>query len=110
MKKETLKELGKASFALGNLITGMSVINGLFGLKQISLPQPITAVIIVYIFVLTYGAGIILINKGTDDDWNLYSTCNNSNRNIYICFIGKARKTQTKTREIINIRIEREQA
>jgi len=68
MKKETLKELGKASFALGNLITGMSVINGLFSLKQVSLPQPFTAIIVIYIFVLTYGAGIILLNKGADND------------------------------------------
>jgi len=68
VKKETLKELGKASFGLGNIVTGLSIVNGLFGSKVAILSQPLTSIIVAYIFVVTYGAGIILLNKGSDDD------------------------------------------
>ncbi len=67
MKKETLKELGKSFFAIANLIGGLSVINGFFG-KNINLPQPLLSIIIIYIFITFYIAGIILINKGADND------------------------------------------
>jgi len=67
MKKETLKELGKAFFAIANLIGGLSIINGLFG-KNSNIPQPLLSIIIFYIFISFYIAGIILLNKGANDD------------------------------------------
>jgi Na+/phosphate symporter len=68
MKKETLKELGKASFGLGNMVTGLSIINGLFGTHPTAFSQPLTSIIVAYIFIITYGAGIILLEKGSNDD------------------------------------------
>jgi hypothetical protein len=66
MKRETLRELGKGSIALGNLIAGFSIINGLFG-KASSLPTTETVFIIIYIFGFLYISGAILINKGSED-------------------------------------------
>jgi hypothetical protein len=67
MKKETLKEIGKGAINLANLIGGLSVVNGFFG-KEPTLPKEFIAIIILYIFVILYSAGIIFINKGSDDD------------------------------------------
>ncbi len=67
MKRETLKEIGKASLAFGNLVAGLSIVNGLYG-KEAILQQPLTTIIIFYIFSITYVAGIMLINKGADND------------------------------------------
>ena len=38
MKKETLKEIGKAFFGIGNLVGGLSIINGFFG-KTTNIPS-----------------------------------------------------------------------
>ena len=67
MKRETLKEVGKASLNLGNIIGGLSIINGLFGVNQ-NLPQPLTTIIVIASFILSYGAGVLLLEKGEEDD------------------------------------------
>ena len=67
MKKETLKEVGKASLNLGNIIGGLSIVNGLFGVNQ-NLPQSLITIIVVISFIFSYMAGILLLEKGEKDD------------------------------------------
>ena len=65
MKKETFKELGKGLIAFGNLVGGLSIVNGLFGINH-NLPFTQIAVIIFYTILTLYLAGLIFINKGAD--------------------------------------------
>ena len=67
MKKETLKEIGKAFFGIGNLVGGLSIINGFFG-KTTNIPQPFVTIIAMYIVIIFYVGAILLVNKGADDD------------------------------------------
>jgi len=61
MTKNQYIETGKGFIALANLIGGLSVINGLFGNKDISIPE---IFMIFYTFVALYIAGNMLIKKG----------------------------------------------
>ena len=65
MKKETLKECGKAVLNLANIIGGLSVINSVFTTISLSIP---TIMIIIYTFVILYSGGLILIEKGEKND------------------------------------------
>jgi hypothetical protein len=67
MKKETLKELGKSFFAFGNLVGGLSIVNGFFG-KSTNVPPLLISIIVIYLVIGTYIAGIKLLNKGSSDD------------------------------------------
>jgi len=63
MTKNQYIETGKGFIALANLIGGMSVINNLFGSKELSIPE---IAIIFYTFVALYIAGNTLIKKGDE--------------------------------------------
>jgi len=63
MTKNQYFETGKGFIALANLIGGFSVINGLFGNKELSIPE---MAIIFYTFVALYIAGNLLIKKGDE--------------------------------------------
>ncbi len=65
MKRETLKELGKGLISFANLIGGLSIVNGLFGLNH-NLPTYITVGLIIYSVLVLYMAGIKLIDKGSE--------------------------------------------
>jgi len=65
MKRETLKEVGKGLIAFGNLVGGLSIVNGLFGLNH-NLPTTSTTVVAVYSVLMLYLVGIKLINIGAD--------------------------------------------
>ena len=65
MKKETLKEVGKGLIAFGNLIGGLSIVNGLFGVNH-NLHPIVTVGVVVYSVSMLYITGIRLINKGAD--------------------------------------------
>ena len=59
------EEIGKGFINSANLIGGLSVINQIFGNKNLSLPE---IVIIFYSFVLLYLTGANFIKKGTQND------------------------------------------
>jgi len=63
MTKNQYIETGKGFIALANLIGGLSIINGLFGNKDISIPE---IFMIFYTFVALYIAGNMLIKKGDE--------------------------------------------
>ncbi len=65
MKKETSKEVGKGLIAFGNLIGGLSIVNGLFGANH-NLPAIVTIGVVIYSVSMLYITGIKLINKGAD--------------------------------------------
>jgi len=65
MKKETLKEFGKGVIAFANLVGGLSVINGMFGVAH-NLPQGIITGVAIYIVIVFYAIGLTLINKGAE--------------------------------------------
>ncbi len=65
MKKETLKEFGKGLIAFGNLVGGLSVVNGLFGNNH-NLPSILIAGIIIYSVLVLYIAGLRFINEGAE--------------------------------------------
>ncbi len=65
MKKETSKEFGKGLVAFGNLIGGLSIVNGLFGANH-NLPAVATIGIVIYSVTMLYITGIRLIDKGAD--------------------------------------------
>jgi hypothetical protein len=65
LKKETLKEIGKGFIAFANLIGGLSLINGLFGVNS-NLPNTLIAGIVIYSVIILYITGIKFINEGTD--------------------------------------------
>ena len=89
MTKETLKELGKGFITFGNSVGALSVVYGLFEKGSHNIPTSILAAIVTYIVVMAYAGGIIAIEKGANDDWNIYSISDNRNRNVYIRTIGK---------------------
>ncbi len=63
MTKNQYIETGKGFIALANLIGGLSVINGLFNSKDITVPE---IFMIFYTFVVLYIAGNMLIKKGDE--------------------------------------------
>ena len=63
MTKNQYVETGKGFIALANLIGGLSIINGLFGNTNISLPE---IFMIFYTFIALYVAGNMLIKKGDE--------------------------------------------
>ena len=65
MKKETFKELGKGLIAFANLVGGLSIVNGIFGLNH-NLPALQIALIVPYTVFMLYAAGLIFINKGAE--------------------------------------------
>jgi len=65
MKKETFKEFGKGLIAFGNLVGGLSIVNGFFGINH-NLPFTQIAIIIFYSVFTLYLSGLIFINKGAD--------------------------------------------
>ena len=65
MKKETSKEIGKGLIGFGNLVGGLSIINGLFGSTH-NAPVGVTVFIIAYTVLTVYLSGAILIDKGID--------------------------------------------
>ena len=65
MKKEALKEAGKGFINIGNGIIILTIVNGLFNYKLNS-PLPVVGGII--LMGLFYMSGIILVNKGADDE------------------------------------------
>jgi len=67
MKRETLKEVGKSLLSFGNLIGALSIINGFFG-EATNIPSLLIAGIAIYLVIGSYIAGIILLNKGVEDD------------------------------------------
>ena len=67
MNNETLKEFGKGLIAFGNLIGGLSIVNGLFGDNH-NLTTFSTVAIVIYSVFALYVAGLKLINEGTKND------------------------------------------
>jgi hypothetical protein len=67
MKRETLKEVGKGLITFGNSVGALSIINGLFNNNQ-NLPAVFITMIVIYLIVGSYIAGIIFLEKGADSD------------------------------------------
>ena len=65
MKKEALKEIGKGFINIGNGIIILTIVNGLFNSK-LNTPLPVVGGI--FLMMLFYISGIILLNKGADDE------------------------------------------
>jgi len=63
MKKETLKEVGRGLLNFANGVGALSIVNGLFGAHS-SVGGAMIFIITTYIFIGSYFAGIILIDKG----------------------------------------------
>ena len=63
MTKNQYLETGKGFIALANLIGGFSIINGLFGNKNLTLLEMF---MIFYTFLILYIAGNIMIKKGDE--------------------------------------------
>jgi hypothetical protein len=61
MKSKQYEEVGKGFIAFGNLVGGLSIVNTFFGNNNYNMTN--TAIIIIYIFIVSYTAGIILIGK-----------------------------------------------
>jgi len=59
------EEIGKGLINLANLIGGLSIINGIFGNKNLSIPE---IVMIFYSFILLYLTGANFIKKGNQND------------------------------------------
>ena len=68
MTKETFKELGKGIITFGNSVGALSVVYGLFGKHENIISPVIITAIVMYIIIGSYRSGIILLEKGTDDD------------------------------------------
>jgi predicted membrane protein len=68
MTKETLKELGKGVITFGNSVGALSVVYGLFGKHENTISPVIITAIVMYIIIGSYVSGIILLEKGADDD------------------------------------------
>jgi len=66
MKKETLKEIGKGLINFANIVGGLSVINGFFGMTH-NIPQGVITGIVIYFVIVLYIAGATLINKGSEE-------------------------------------------
>jgi len=56
------EKIGKGFINLANLIGGLSIINGLFGNKNLTIPE---IAMIFYSFILLYLTGANFIKKGT---------------------------------------------
>jgi len=65
LKKEALKEIGKGFINIGNGIIILTIVNGLFNFK-LNTPLPIVGG--VFLTILAYIVGSILLNKGADDE------------------------------------------
>lgn len=68
MKQKTFEELGKGFITFGNSVAALSVIYGLFGKSQSSIPTVFITIIIIYIVISSYMSGIILLEKGAAND------------------------------------------
>ena len=68
MKKETLRELGKGFITFGNSVGALSVVYGLFGKQDNSLSPIIITAIVIYIVIGSYIGGIMLLEKGENND------------------------------------------
>jgi len=67
MKPKQYEEFGKGLINLGNLVGGLSIINGLFG-KTHNLDVGVSIFLIVYIVFGSYVSGLIIIGKGEKYD------------------------------------------
>jgi len=67
MKQKQYEELGKGLINLGNLVGGLSIINGLFG-KTHNLEVGVSVFLIMYSVLIFYVAGIVIVGKGEKDD------------------------------------------
>jgi len=65
LKKEALKEIGKGFINIGNGIIILTIVNGLFNFK-LNTPLPVVGGI--FLMMLFYISGSILLNKGADDE------------------------------------------
>ena len=63
LKPKQYEELGKGFINLANIIGGLSVINGIFGVNKI---EPLIIPLVGYIVIGLYFAGITLIGKGIE--------------------------------------------
>ena len=87
MKPKQYEELGKGLINLANILGGLSIINGIFGVNHIN---PVIIPIVAYIVIGLYFSGITLIGEGeSQDDWNIYLLGIIYDSNDYICFICK---------------------
>jgi ABC-type uncharacterized transport system permease subunit len=68
MKKETFKELGKGVITFGNSVGALSVVYGLFGKHDNTISPIIITAIVIYVVFGSYFSGIILLEKGSNDD------------------------------------------
>ena len=68
MKKETLKEVGKGFITFGNSVGALSVVYGLFNKQESNLSPVVITAIVIYIVVMAYVGGIVLIEKGENND------------------------------------------
>ncbi|NPA11490.1 MAG: hypothetical protein GXO62_04535 [Epsilonproteobacteria bacterium] len=67
MTKETLKEVGKGFINIGNGIIIITAINGLFNFNEKIGSNPLPIIGGVILTVSFYIAGIIVLNKGTEN-------------------------------------------
>ena len=65
MKSKQYEEVGKGFINLANIIGGLSIINGIFGIKQTS---PAIIPLVAYIVIGLYFSGTILVGKGERND------------------------------------------
>jgi len=65
LKKEALKEIGKGFINIGNGIIILTIVNGLFNFK-LNTPLPVVGGI--FLMMLFYISGSILLNKGADGE------------------------------------------
>ena len=65
MNKRQYEELGKGFINLANMIGGLSVVNGIFGINHIN---PAIIPLVAYIVIGLYYSGITLIGKGSEND------------------------------------------
>jgi len=65
LKKEALKEAGKGFINIGNGIIILTIVNGLFN-QKLNTPLPVIGGMFLSVF--AYVVGLILVNKGADDE------------------------------------------
>ncbi len=67
IQRETLKELGKSFFNLANMLIVLSIINAVFN-NKVDIPLEFVIIFIVWVVFFLYGSGILLLNKGNEND------------------------------------------
>ena len=67
IQRETLKELGKSFFNLANMLIVLSIINAVFN-NKVDIPLQFVIIFIVWVVFFLYGSGVLLLNKGNEND------------------------------------------